>query len=254
MAINEHRELPPATGEEEIKSLSQKSLKKKEKEMEIRPLSKLGKPLRLLLKTNIAITLIAVLIGLYDYYTYTTLPAGFDSNETIFPSDIAVAVVGVVQTVLLIIIGIVFLLWIYRINKNLHTLSDQQMRFSPGWSVGWYFIPIANLFKPYQVMKEIWYVSQKNKTTTHSLVSWWWFLWIVSAIVGRLAAKLSMRAETTEDYAISALTYVASDGIDIILNIVALILVTRIETAYYENFSEQNAPLRQSPDTPDSSS
>jgi len=69
---------------------------------------------------------------------------------------VAATETGCVYFLLAIFLGVIFLRWIYRTNKNLHVLSSEHMTFSPGWSLGWYFIPVANLFKPYQAMKEIW--------------------------------------------------------------------------------------------------
>ena len=31
--------------------------------------------------------------------------------------------------------------------------------FTPGWSVGWFFVPIMNPWKPFQAMREIWQAS-----------------------------------------------------------------------------------------------
>ena len=42
------------------------------------------------------------------------------------------------------------------------TLDYHDQRFSPGWSVGWWFIPALNLLRPYQVIKEIWRGSYPN--------------------------------------------------------------------------------------------
>jgi Domain of unknown function (DUF4328) len=198
--------------------------------MEAKPLAELTKTLRVFLKINIAITAIAFLVGLCRWYSYTNLPAGAGSNEILFPSDRVVAIVGLVQFVFFVILGITFLRWIYRINKNLRALSGEQMKFTPGWAVGWYFIPIANLFKPYQAMKEIWRISHKNEPPTYSPLGWWWFLWIVSILVGRLAFRTVMQAgDSGNDI---ALIYILSDGIDVILNIVGLMVVTRIWNAY----------------------
>lgn len=36
------------------------------------------------------------------------------------------------------------------------------MEFTPGWAVGWFFVPIANLFKPYQVVAEIYRASDPS--------------------------------------------------------------------------------------------
>jgi hypothetical protein len=52
--------------------------------------------------------------------------------------------------------------WIYRTNANAHLLGGD-MTISPGWSVGWYFVPVANLFKPYEGMKETWFASHNAR-------------------------------------------------------------------------------------------
>ena len=138
--------------------------------MDLKPHGKLTGTLRVLLKITIGVTAVAVLAGFYDFYSYSTLPSDVDPNDTILPSDAVTGIVGLVQMVLGIITGITFLRWIYRSNKNLRVLSDEAMTFTPGWSVGWYFVPFANLYKPYQVMKEIWTVSHKSEAGDHTVV------------------------------------------------------------------------------------
>ena len=203
--------------------------------MDIKPHAKLTGTLRILLKITIGVTAVAVLAGFYDFYSYSTLPSDVDANEIMLPCDAVTGIVGLVQLILAIITGITFLRWIYRSNKNLRALSGESMTFTPGWSVGWYFIPIATLWKPYQVMKEIWNTSHKSNTTDHSVVGWWWALWLISNFLGRLAFKLVMRADDASGYAASAMTYIISDGLDVILNVVALVMVTRIGIAYSQN-------------------
>lgn len=204
----------------------------------IKPLAKLTQALCLLLKIDIAITIAAIVAQVYNYYSYTNLVSGTNLNETILLSEIIAGIIGVVQIILLIILGITFLQWIYRVNKNLQELSTQTMRFTPGWSVGWYFIPIANLFKPYQVMKEIWQVSHKNKADNSSIVSLWWFFCITSSVVGRIAMSRMNNSVIVEDYLVSSLTTMGSGLIDTGLAIAALVLVTRIGAAYSQNFAE----------------
>jgi hypothetical protein len=52
--------------------------------------------------------------------------------------------------------AIAFLMWIHRVSKNLYPLGAVGQRFSPGWAVGWWFVPVMFFFRPYQVMGEIW--------------------------------------------------------------------------------------------------
>lgn len=209
--------------------------------MELKPLGTLTTTLRVFLGITIGVTIIAVLAGCYDYYSYSTLPLEVDANEVILTSDAVVALVGLVQLVLSIATGITFLMWIYRSNKNLRTLSTEPMHFTPGWSVGWYFVPIANLFKPYQVMKELWTVSHQDEDHSYAIVGWWWALWIISNLLSRIAFRLVLRAEDASDYAMSAMVYIISDGIDVILTVVALAMITRIAAAYATNFIEPSA-------------
>jgi hypothetical protein len=41
--------------------------------------------------------------------------------------------------------GIMLLVWIYRANQNARALGAEDMEFTPRWSVGWFFVPIASL-------------------------------------------------------------------------------------------------------------
>lgn len=192
----------------------------------------------ILLKVNIVVLIVAVVGDIYSWYEYSNLAPGLDASETFLSSDILNMLVGIIQVLLAIFLGVTFLRWIYRANKNLHVLSSQPMMFTPGWSVGWYFIPIANLFKPYQAMKEIWTVAHRRTPSAGSLLGWWWFLWIVSNFLGRLCMKLALRAEDAQSYTSSAVADAVSDGIDIVLNVVALVLVTVIARAYGTNYVE----------------
>ena len=112
------------------------------------------------------------------------------------------------------------------------------MVFTPGWSIGWFFIPIANFWKPYRVMREIWDVSHRSKITDSSLVGLWWGFWLVSNFVGRIAFKFVVRAEDASGYATSALVYAVSDVVDVILDFIAIGLVASIGQAYSDNIAE----------------
>jgi len=87
--------------------------------------------------------------------------------------------------------------WIYRANANAHRLSAD-MTISPGWAVGWFFVPVANLVMPYQAMKEAWRESQEAAgqfdEVESPLLPWWWGLWIGSNVVANLSLMMGGRA------------------------------------------------------------
>ncbi|MDW8262007.1 MAG: DUF4328 domain-containing protein, partial [Phycisphaerales bacterium] len=78
---------------------------------------------------------------------------------------------------------IAFLMWTYRANINCRAFGAAEMRFSPGWSIGYHFIPALNLVRPYLAMKEIWQASTNpsnwKQQPGSALLRWWWALWIL---------------------------------------------------------------------------
>lgn len=92
--------------------------------------------------------------------------------------------------------GIASLMWTYRAAVNSAALQPSPPRMSPGWSVGWYFIPIAWLWKPYQAMAEIWRRSASPaEQSAGGLLGWWWFLWIATSFAGQVLMRLSLRSD-----------------------------------------------------------
>jgi hypothetical protein len=48
-----------------------------------------------------------------------------------------------------------FVIWVHRMQANTFALGVLGLRYTPAWAVGWYFVPIVNLWMPYRVMREI---------------------------------------------------------------------------------------------------
>lgn len=99
-----------------------------------------------------------------------------------------------------------YFLWKYRAYKNLYSLKARQIRSSPGGAVGWYFCPVANLWKPCQVMNDIWHGSDPAKLERpHAVVSGfvllWWLVWIANGVIGQIYFRMP---EETVDGLIAA--------------------------------------------------
>lgn len=82
-----------------------------------------------------------------------------------------------------LITGILVCIWTYRANSNVRALGATGLRFSPGWAVGWHFVPIAWFWMPFSVMREIWRASASpdewRRQPGSALLGWWWALWLV---------------------------------------------------------------------------
>jgi hypothetical protein len=91
---------------------------------------------------------------------------------------------------LAVVLALAFCMWTHRAARNLPALGGRNLKYTPGWAVGWFFIPLANLMMPYFVASEIWRNSdpmQANVEPQHKntspLVSAWWFIYMVTWVV-----------------------------------------------------------------------
>lgn len=116
---------------------------------------------------------------------------------------------------------IVLLWWIYRVSVNVRRLGATGLRFTPVWSVGWFLVPVANLWKPYQILKELWTASANplawQQERAGGLVRWWPFLQITISTIGLISYFI------TTKYGSNAILLIVS--LEILSNIVVFILV-----------------------------
>jgi len=146
------------------------------------------------------------------------------SDEEINLFSIVEGLLALVQVIVYITTAIPFLMWIHRANRNARALGATGMTFTPGWSVGWYFIPILNLWKPYQAMKEIWQASANPDAWSNqqipSLVGNWWALWLLSNFLGQMSVRLAFHAETAQTLITNAIVDICSNAVDVALCLV----------------------------------
>jgi hypothetical protein len=130
-------------------------------------------------------------------------------------SDHRVNTVGVVGSVLVLTCGVAWLVWQHRGQRNLSRLGVRHLVFTPGWAVGWWFVPIANLWKPFQSVRELWRTSRREVDDafwagerTWILIGWWWAMLLVSNVVYRISYLLRKTPDLDQ--------YIASDRVRLV--------------------------------------
>jgi hypothetical protein len=126
-------------------------------------------------------------------------PSGGDApspspEETLSAPEAFYALSGVGWAILLLPGMVLFLVWIRRANINADALVRSRMEFTPGWAVGWFFVPFANLFKPYQAMAEIYRASDPKADPDYwslTEVPRYLMLWWLSYLGFNAASNLS---------------------------------------------------------------
>ncbi|WP_163932494.1 DUF4328 domain-containing protein [Paraferrimonas sp. SM1919] len=164
-------------------------------------------------------------------------------------SDNRQQIAGGIYLITFIITGTMILRWIYLANQNVRELGAENLEYTPGWSVGYFFIPILSLWKPYQAMKQLWQASQSpadwQNQSTPGLLSIWWTLWLVGNALGQVIFRLANRAEEIEQFIMLNIINHISDVIDILLAIALMQVVKNISEMQQrlQPNTENNIPI-----------
>lgn len=165
----------------------------------------------------------------------------FDETDEIPVWLIAVGLFAMLQFPLFLGTVVVFLMWEYRAHSNLRALKAENVEFTPGWAVGWWFIPILNLFKPFQVMREIWCESDPESvpedgersflsSSLHSapgFMTLWWAFWLLSNFLSNIASN-AFEPERPETALFGGTIVVIAGVFSVIAAILAILVVRDI--------------------------
>ncbi|BDW83138.1 hypothetical protein MACH24_25760 [Erythrobacter sp. Dej080120_24] len=123
----------------------------------------------------------AIAVSVYLNDAWPEAYAGTDDME-------AIEWFQLVDILLLFLSFFVVGAWIYRAHANLKLTDLPDTGYSPGWAVGWFAIPIASLFKPFQAMKALWVASHglsyEAEPSAPGVMWVWWLCWIFSSLFG----------------------------------------------------------------------
>jgi hypothetical protein len=143
--------------------------------------------------------------------------------------------VSVADILLELTTSVIFCMWIYRAAANIKAAHARGFTFTPAWAVGWHFVPIANFFRPYQAMRQIWAFSHggdhDSLRSGNGLLICWWGLWsfsiVVSALLNMAVFNAASAAEEREILILSMLY----SSINLFLYPLAIRLVDRVTVA-----------------------
>ena len=144
-------------------------------------------------------------------------------------------IVAIFQVLAFVTTAVLFLRWTHRAYKNLAAFGTYGLHTTPGWAVGYFFVPIVNLYKPLVIFSEMWRASTPDTDTSNSL-AWgsvrvpgllmgWWLCWVLHGFLDRAVFSQAFRGSGgTPDPVLSA----ASDGTGIVAAVLAILVVRRL--------------------------
>ncbi|NNE91251.1 MAG: DUF4328 domain-containing protein [Verrucomicrobiales bacterium] len=137
---------------------------------------------------------------------------GTDMNSLEFNTFDMLNGIFAILFLIVYITGIVFYcMWKYRVCANAHAFGGQ-LDITPGWAVGFYFIPIVMLWKPFQAMKQTWNATfdRAQHADSPGVLVGWWTLWLISSFGGNISFRLSLAGEDDAARVLDVLLFVVS--------------------------------------------
>jgi len=157
------------------------------------------------------------------------------------------------QTVTNILVIVFFFMWFRRAYGNIHRLNIGAVHYGEVHAIWSFIIPILNLFRPYQIAKEIFIKTQQSIKlhkasytikTNYIFIVVWWIIYLINGFISRMVLRRSLKTTTYEDYKQLNELYLFSDSVDCIAILFAVLLVytiRNIENELYQTYNSVKA-------------
>jgi serine/threonine protein kinase len=155
--------------------------------------------------------------------------------------------VGAVQAGWFLVTAGLWLAWFRRAYLNLPALGARRLRFRPWWAVGAWLLPVFSLFRPKQVLNDVWRASDPDlpadqadtwrRRPVAELLGWWWLAFLASVLVRSITTEavhgaadfmlLGLLPERFDRFQASAGMQVVADLLTVVCALLALRVVRR---------------------------
>jgi len=155
--------------------------------------------------------------------------------------------VGAFQAAWFLVTAALWLAWFRRAYLNLPALGARRLRFRPWWAVGAWLLPVFSLFRPKQVLNDIWRASDPDlppdqvdswrRRPVAEVLGWWWLAFVASILVRSITTDavhaaadfmlLGLLPEQLDRFQASAGMQVVADLLTVLCGLLALRVVRR---------------------------
>jgi hypothetical protein len=155
--------------------------------------------------------------------------------------------VGAVQAGWFLVTAGLWLAWFRRAYLNLPALGARRLRYRPWWAVGAWLLPVFSLFRPKQLLNDIWRASDPDLPPDQAaiwrdrqvaaLLGWWWLAFVASVLVRSITTDavhaaadfmlLGLLPEQFDRFQSSAGMQVLADLLTVVCGLLALRVVRR---------------------------
>ena len=202
-----------------------------------------GRTLALVVVGCLSLYILLSLLGLVaDYSRIQTLSKAARGLTAPRPElmeiDVQTVLIQLALFIVVLLTAVSFLAWIYRAHKNLRALGATDLKYSPGWAIGGFFIPFLNIVRPFQVVSEIWRASTGETrwsgggawiySETPVFIAVWWGSWLTLGILDSLGAFTVFRAMGADQLLVATRYSIFSSIVGVACAALAIAMVQKI--------------------------
>jgi hypothetical protein len=133
-----------------------------------------------------------------DWYSYQTVKRYGDDPDALGEADLISGSLGIVAAIALFAAAAVFIVWLWRVRWNAEMFCRGEHRFTRGWVLGCWLVPVVNLWYPKQVVDDIVAASDPRtdpltpvlKDIPGTRLVWaWWLTWVAGLVTGNIVQR-----------------------------------------------------------------
>jgi hypothetical protein len=209
----------------------------------------------------IAVALLNTVGAVSAFAAYKLYQRDLVTQDDLDTTDLREGLIAGLTLIATVVTIVLFIRWFRRAYRNLPALGAEPLRFKSWWTIGGWFIPIANLFRPKEMANDIWRASDPDAPPRQglswhgadvpTLFLWWWLFFLVGNWLDNIGLRAGLGVDTDDldSYRHAAGVSMVADAIDAAGAVLA-VLVVRRTTSRQES---RAARLAEAPDSSSSS-
>jgi hypothetical protein len=200
----------------------------------------------------IAVNIVAVWFSFLDLDLLDRIESGaLVGDDEIDANDTRIGAIGIVQTLVYVACAIVFIRWLRAAYRHADVLAPGVRRYGHGWAIGAWFVPFLNLWRPKQIVNDVWKAGAMpgDGRRPPVLLLAWWLSWVAGSLLGRAAIRSALDQETVDELRTADFWWIVSDGWDAV-NALMAIAVVRFLTRHMDRRAAAASPAEERPEPP----
>ncbi|UYI13031.1 MULTISPECIES: DUF4328 domain-containing protein [Myxococcus] len=188
-----------------------------------------------------ASAVLAIPVAILNLWLYLRFDNGSPSLEDAESFDQLNALLALPSLLTMLATVVLYLRWLRLSVKTANALGLSNE--STGWATFCWFIPFANLFKPLEVVRDLWQ-GLGGPPERQSMLTAWWATWILSNIISNVGNAFA-RADTANptSLSVSLLAGILSEGLSIAAAVLCIRVIGDIESLLVARRAEAEATM-----------